>query len=213
MKRYVKPVVAAAAVMFAQWSFLSATSYAQGTFVEGGTTTLADSLGTATGSEALNVQWAVYDQSGVYTYFYQLNNPAGDVVLNSEGQPISPTTPAVVNTFQLYFDTSVPGSFLSGNQTFNYGNANGLLWVFPTAVSPGSSSELMAFQSDLAPGTGSASALSTFGGSPPSPWAQSLSSTPIAVPQAAPEPETISFLVLTALGLPFALRPRRSIKP
>jgi len=210
----VKPIVALVSGAILLPCLLDQTAYAQSTFIEGGTSTLADVFLTATGTEALSVSWFVVENtsSDVYTYAYNVNNPVGDVELNNDGTKT--TIPETFNNFSISFNTLLPGANITGTApiggTFQNNGASGLSWSFPD-VSPGTSSALLAFQSSLAPGLGNASA---GGGSiPPGPWSSIPAGEPVPVPRAVPEPATKALLALTALLLlPFSSTWRRLLR-
>lgn len=195
MNTHVKPIASLGLGILLSLA-LTQKIHAQGTLVMNGISPLADSLGTSTGSEALSVQWSVYynNTGNFFTYFYQLNNPAGDILLNPDGSPYSPTVPESVDTFTVDFNAAPPGMVISGNQTYNNGPA-GLEWVFSSGIAPGANSGLLSFESNLGPGptpTGSAQANNVLGGSPPAPWATSTSL--VSVPRAVPEPATLALM-------------------
>ena len=201
----VKSMVALASGAILLPGLLLQTAQAQSTLVESGTSVLADDVLTATGPEALTVSWFVVENtsSDIYTYSYNVNNPAGDVELPASPNPGAPET---VGSFTVSFDTTMPGAFLSGTQpvpgSLQNDGASGLVWTFPS-VSPGSSSALLAFQSALPPSPGNASA--SGGAIPPAPWSTYPAGTPIPVPRAVPEPAIIDLCALTALLLlPFS---------
>ena len=171
--------------------------YAQGNLVELGTSTLADSFGTSSGPEALVVSWAVLVNpvSDVYTYYYNLSNPANDVLLNQNGTPTS--TPETINSFQVAFNATAPGALI-GNPvggTLASSDGTGISWYFSPTVASGNS-VLLAFQSDLGPGLGNAAAN---GANPPGPWSSTPSGQPVPVPRPAPEPATLALLGLAGL--------------
>jgi hypothetical protein len=221
----VKPLVALASGAMLLSGLFSHTAQAQSTLIEQGTSSLGDVFLVNTGSEALTVSWFVVENtsSDLYTYAFNVNNPSGDVQLNNDNTPyISPitktTVPETFNSFSLTFDTTIPGAFVSGTQPVGGSLVNngstGLTWNFP-AVSPGSSTALLAFQSDLAPGLGSAAGNASAGGgaTPPSPWSSIPAGQPVPVPRAAPEPEITGLLALTALVLlPFSSTWRRLLR-
>lgn len=172
----------------------------------GGTVAMADSLGANSGPEALSLQWSVYYNSvgNFFTYFYSVNNPSGDIVLNPDGSPFSPTTPEAIDTFTVDFNASLPGMVISGNQTYNNGAA-GLEWVFNNGVGPGANTGLLSFESNYGPGpaaSGSAGANNVLGGSPPAPWTTTPTGQ-IAIPRVAPEPGTVALLVTGASAFLF----------
>jgi hypothetical protein len=206
----IKPIVAVASGTVLLSSFLCQNSQAQGSFYETGTSTLADVFGTTTGNDVLTVSWFVAESpDGLYTYGFNVNNPAGDVELNNNGTPT--TTPETFNNFSITFNTTLPGAYVSGTEPVGGSLLNdgtsGLTWTFP-AVSPGTSSPLLAFQSDLAPGinSGSMGNVGVGGGAiPPSPWSSALTGQTVPVPRVIPEPEITDMLALTALLLlPFS---------
>jgi hypothetical protein len=172
---------------------------------ESGTSILADSLGTATGPEALTVSWSVVENvSLVYTYSYSVNNPVGDVNLNNG-------SPEPVDSFSVAFDTTAPGAFITGSQTgggFDLNNgASGLFWAF-APVNPGTSSGPLSFESDQPPTLGNANAQDA---NPPSPWSSNPDGQQVPVPIAVPEPGTW-VLVAIGTGLGVFLRGRKQAR-
>lgn len=204
MKTKGKPFVALAAATILVPGLMSPCAQAQSTLIESGTSQLANVL-QQTGTEGLSVSWFVVENnaSGVYTYAYNVNNPAGDEQETPQGVPIAGTS-ETFNSFSISFNTTDDGAFLSGTAPTDgslvNGGANGLTWNFP-AVTPGNSSELLAFQSADAPVMGSASV--SGGTIPPSPWSSLGNGQPVPVPRAAPEPEVTSLFAFAALLLPF----------
>jgi hypothetical protein len=181
---------------------------AQGRVVEFGKSILADVFGAANGPEALGVVWSVGESdSGLYTYSYTVINPLGDVLLTDQGQPTS--TPEIVDSFSVGFDTTAPGAYVPSSQTggtvdLDLGTA-GLFWYFPP-VPPGGRSPLLSFESHAPPTLGNADASDA---NPPSPWSSSPSGQPVGVPgdpqTDVPEPTTVALFVATGLLL-LALR-------
>jgi len=211
MKKNEKPIVALAAGAILLIGVLSQTAQAQSILVESGTSILANVFGTTTGSEALTVSWFVVENttSDIYTYAYNVNNPAGDVVLNNNDTPTA--TPETVVNFALSFNTTLPGAFIPpgtvpvGGSLQNNG-ANGLAWAFDPVL-PGTSSPLLAFQSTLAPANGNASAT---GGIPPGPWSTVPFGQSVPLPRPTPEPTTTALFALSLLFLlPFRSTLRR----
>jgi len=207
MKRHVKPIVALVSGVTLLTGVVCPTTRAQDVLIESGSSILANSLGQTTGSEVVTVSWFVLENtvSDVYTYGYNINNPAGDVVLTgpTAGQP------ETVNEFQLTFDATVPGAVISASEPvggfYQDNGTGGLLWLFPTGgVTPGTTSALISYSSDLGPGMGNASAS---GANSPGPWASNPSGqpVPVALPRAVPEPATLTLLAV-ALLLPFRRR-------
>jgi hypothetical protein len=191
---------------------LCPTIQAQSVLIESGSSVLADTLGTATGPEAVTVSWFVLENTAtdIFTYGYNVNNPTGDVQLPGAPDPGQPET---VGSLTLSFDTTVQGALVSATApvggTFQNNDANGLSWTFPS-VNPGNVSALLAFQSTLAPVLGNASAGD--GAIPPAPWSSVPNGQPVPVPgllHATPEPETTTLLALTLLFLPFRSTQRR----
>ena len=134
--------------------------------------------------EALTVDWSVAeDGSGIYTYSYTIQNPAGDVILNDAGEPTS--TPEVVDAFSIGFDTTLPGAYVpvsqAGGSTEQNNGVDGLFWSFAT-VNPGADSPALSFQSYLAPGLGNANAQD---GNPPSPWSTIPGGQQLPVPHSS----------------------------
>jgi hypothetical protein len=184
---------------------LSQTARAGTLLNESGQAILANAYGAATGPEALTVDWSVVeDASGIYTYSYAIQNPAGDVILTDTGAPTS--TPEIVDAFSIGFNTTVPGAFVPGSQTGGSSEQNngidGLFWSF-AAVNPGAGSPALSFQSYLAPGLGNANAQD---GNPPSPWSTVPGGQQLPVPQ--PVPDSAPALVLLAGCLLMLLLPQ-----
>jgi hypothetical protein len=180
----------------------SPTARAQGLLNESGSATLADVFGTATGPEALTVNWSVVESPFfVYTYTYTVQNPAGDVLLNGDDTPTS--NPEIVDALSVQFNATVPGAYVansqSGGATEQNNGAAGLFWSF-AAVSPGASSPALSFQSDLPPVQGNANAS---GDNPPAPWSSVPNGQQVPVPSSVPEPATFSLLAGTLLLFPF----------
>jgi len=174
---------------------------------ESGTAILADAFGTATGSEALTVDWSVVESvSDIYTYSYIIQNPAGDVLLNNDGTPTS--IPEIVDAFGIGFDTTIPGAYVPFSQAggaYRQNNGvNGLFWFFP-AVPAGYSSPMLSFESYLPPALGNADAEDA---NAPSPWASIPYGQRVPVP-AIIVPEPTSTLALLAAAL-LLLLPFRS---
>lgn len=176
------------------------TARAQGSFPESGTAILADSFGIATGAEALTVNWTVTESDNVYTYSYTIENPAGDVVLHTDGS--ATTTPEIVDDFSVAFDTTVAGAYVASTQTggtFQENNGtDGLFWVFDD-VYPGSSSPTLSFESDLPPVLGDAEAS---GEPPPSPWSSIPNGDQVPIPAVVPEPATLMLVAGSLLLFP-----------
>jgi hypothetical protein len=155
--------------------------------IESGTSTLVN----ASATEPLTVTWSVTETGSTYTYSYIVNNPVGDVQLNSNTGKKT-TNPETVDYFSVGFDTTVPGAYIlstqaGGNSMLNNG-VNGLSWNF-AAVNPGSSSPTLSFESSLYPGSASANASDH---NPPSPWYSSPGGQLVPAPVAAvPEPTTL----------------------
>ncbi len=197
-----KPIAAVAVGAVLLSGMLCPAARAQGLLNESGTAILANAFGTATGPEALTVDWSVVESaSDVYTYSYTIENPAGDVVLKSDGSPTS--TPEIVDDFSVSFDATVAGAYVPSSQTGGTYQQNngviGLFWAFD-AVNPGGSSPTLSFESDLPPALGNANAS---GEPPPSPWASVPSGQQVPVPSVVPEPPT--FILMAGTLLLFAL--------
>jgi hypothetical protein len=200
MKICGKPIVlglASGAMLFAGVTCLNTQA---APFSESGTSVLADAFGTDSGPEALTVSWSVNENMmGVYTYAYVISNPAGDVLLNSAGQPTG--TPEIVDSYAVGFDTTVAGAYIAGSiagGVFDLNNGvDGLSWQF-TAVPAGNNSPELTFESDLPPTMGDADAQDA---NPPSPWSSFPDGQPVPVP--APLPDATSTLAMLGgtLGL------------
>jgi len=213
MKIHTKPIVALASGAVLLTGVVCQTAQAQlipswSTVADGGTlspSVLADAIAQNTGPEALTVDFSVSQVLGAYQYTYTVNNPVGDVLLNNNGSPT--TTPEIVDAFSVAFNTTLPGAYVLGSQAGGLFDQNngvaGLNWAF-AAVSPGSSSPVLSFDSDMPPTLGNANASDS---NPPSPWASNPDGQQVPVPSTVPEPTTIALL---AGGL--LLLPLRSIK-
>jgi hypothetical protein len=194
---------------------LCPTLQAQGNFDEKGNSVLADVFGTASGPEALIVTWTVVENaSGIYTYSYNVNNLAGDVLLTDSDQPTS--KPEIVDTLTVAFDTTAPGAFVPLSQTGGSCDVNlgpfGLFWSF-TPVQPGSTSPTLSFESDLPPVLGNASATDS---SPPSPWSSSPDGQQVPVPDPqtdVPEPAPAALVALALLFIPSRAALRKKTGP
>ncbi len=109
------------------------TTHAQ-TLIATNNSALANVFGVSTGPEALVIGWSVVESAtGVYTYTYTVNNPAGDVLLTSA--ETAPTgTPEIVDSFSVGFNTTLLGAFIPGSQAggaFDLNNGvNGLTCGF-----------------------------------------------------------------------------------
>jgi hypothetical protein len=211
VKRQMKPIVALASGAILLFGLLSPTVQAQSTVISSATSTLAPSVIPSGGyganpEEYLVISWSVTESiANIFTYSYTVENPAGDVLLNPDGT-LTPT-PNSVNNFEVTFNTTAPGAYLPGSimgGAFDQASGVGLTWDF-NAVTAGSSSALLTFQSTLGPNSGDAGA---DGGSPPAPWSStSLNGQQVPVPgvvmHTAPEPATTTLLALALLLLPF----------
>jgi hypothetical protein len=168
---------------------------------ESGTSILADSYHSESAPEAITVSWSVVENAlDIYTYSYTVNNPAGDVLLNNEGQPTS--TPEIVDSYSLGFDTTFPGAYLSGSQTggiYQQDNGTGLKW-FLSPVAAGEKSGPLSFESYLPPTPGDANAMDA---NPPSPWASIPAGQPVPIPRVPDSTATITLLAGVLLLLPF----------
>ena len=204
MKTQINTIAALASGAILLSGVLSQTAQAS---VESGSAQLADVLGVDTGPESLTVSYLVTLSAGVYTYTYSVFNPAGDVLLNTNGLPTA--TPEVVDAFSVGFDTTQPGAFIAGSQTGGLADLNdgvaGLFWAF-TGVNPSNSSPTLSFESDLPPVMGNAGAQDA---NPPSPWASNPDGQDVPVPNTALAPDSTSTLAL--FGGVLLLLPFRSI--
>jgi hypothetical protein len=156
---------------------------AQATVIETNTAVLADSLGAASGSEALTLDYDVDLTGGIYTYNFIVNNPIGDVLLppNSGSE--------VVDEFTLNFNAAAPGAVLPGSMsglgtTMADNGEFGLIWYFVPSLTAGSSSATLSFESDDAPTLGDASASDA---NAPSPWSSVPGGQFVALPSTVPD--------------------------
>jgi hypothetical protein len=199
-----KPVAALAAGILVFLTLGGGKVLAQ-SVIESGSSYLSDVLGSGPSSpETLTVSWLVTENmSGVYTYSYTIFNPAGDVLLNNMGAPTM--TPEIVDSFNVGFDTTMPGAYVPGSimgGAFDQNNGpDGLSWAF-NAVNPNNSSPTLTFQSLMPPSLGTANASDR---NPPSPWSSIPNGQLVPVP--APVPEPPAFLLFSLAGL--ALLPFR----
>src|SRR5580698_8212229 len=108
-----KPVAALAAGILVFLTLGGGKVLAQ-SVIESGSSYLSDVLGSGPSSpETLTVSWLVTENmSGVYTYSYTIFNPAGDVLLYNMGAPTM--TPEIVDSFNVGFDTTMPGAYVPG---------------------------------------------------------------------------------------------------
>jgi hypothetical protein len=137
-------------------------------------------------SVSIPVAYQVFDNSGVYTYDYEVSNPAGDS--------------AAVLSFSVGFNSTTPGALVAGGNGAN-NSGLGVIWN-PTIVLAGDTSSTLSFLSDEAPIMGNASVNGTL--NPPGPWGSTSDpSTEVPVPSPVPEPEVTSLLSLAMLLLPF----------
>jgi len=202
MKLNAKPTLVLGAI--ACLSLISPAAHAQQALLNiSGNSVLADAFGVNTGPEALVVAWTVTENASlVYTYTYVINNPAGDVLLNNNGSPT--TTPEIVDAFEVGFDTTKTGAYITGTQSggvFDQNNGTaGLTWAF-NAVAAGTSSPILSFESDLPPVLGNANAQDA---NPPSPWSSFPNGQQIMVPGNVPEPGTVALVLTGLMSLPFA---------
>jgi hypothetical protein len=201
MSKNLKPIIVVATLS----GLLCQTAHAQ--LIESGTSILAPTtppiggIGVAP-EEYITVSWSVVLNSGVYTYAYQVNNPAGDVLENNDGSLT--TTPEIVDAFQLNFNTLITGAVVGGptGGIFTENNGvDGLQW-FLSPVAAGTSSPWLSFQSDLPLTLGNANAQDS---DPPSPWASTAANgQQVPIPNTVtpvPEPMTTTLLALTGLLL------------
>jgi hypothetical protein len=213
MKTQVKPIITLVAGAILLSGAFSPTAQAN-TLISSGTSTLAPSVAPTGGyganpQEYLTISWSVSENaSDIYTYSYTVNNPAGDVLLNSDGSLTS--TSEIVDDFDVTFNTTVPGAYLSGSQSggaYDQVENVGLNWAF-AAVAAGSSSAALTFQSTLGPlALGNASANDA---DPPSPWTStSPHGQQVPVPQGVPERVAKPLLALPLLLLIFHFPLRR----
>lgn len=210
MKISVKPIIALVSGPFLLSGLLAST--AQAALTPGGTgisgsSVLADADGVATGPEAITVNWSVVESlSDVYTYSYDISNPAGDVLLGSG-------LPEIVDDFTVAFPAAV-GAIVANSETGGTGSAplsvvnnmTGVNWLMLTpTVAAGTTSGWLTFQSLLAPSLGNASATDA---NPPSPWASTPDGQEVPVPgngsfSVPDSASTMSLLAGMMLLLPF----------
>jgi hypothetical protein len=199
MKARTKPIGILASTAILLSTGLFQTAHAQSTLIESGTASLADVFGVFIGPDAVQISYFVLENNvtDLYTYGYNILNPAGDVVLNPDQSPT--TTPEVFSTLTLTFNpeqNAIVATVPVGG-TFKEDADLSVTWTFPT-VAPGASSALLAFQSPYAPTMGNASVGG--GATPPSPWS-SINGQLVPVPHAAPEPSTTALVGLGAMFL------------
>lgn len=203
MRSRTKPLLAWISGAIALPALLGQTAHAGGLLDEAGKSVLADVFGSSSGPEALVVTWSVVENAcDIYTYSYTVNNLTGDVLLNNEGQPTS--TPEIVDSYSLSFDTTAPGAYLPSSQAGGLINqnkgVNGLFWAF-APVQLGNHNSVLSFESDMPPTSGAASASDA---DPPSPWTSLPDGQFVPVPdgpEAVPEPTTAALAGLAVLVL------------
>ena len=219
MKISTTSVIVTASGLFLLSGVLSGTAEAQGLLNESGIAILAPTLAPVGGyasnpQEYLSVAWSVVEsESGLYTYSYTVQNPAGDVVLNANGSLTS--TPEIYDVFSTDFNTSASGAYVTGSLTggiFQQVNTVNLAWFFNPAVPAGSAGPTVTFQSDLPPGMANSSADGAIPWSSVSPGGQQVPVPDTATP--LPEPSTAALFALTPLLHPsFRMRLRRFLRP
>jgi hypothetical protein len=210
MSTRIKPLQVISSFLIFISAALGQSAHAQGTLIELGSSTLANSLGTSVGPETLVVSWAVFDNSvsDVYTYYYNVSNPANDVLLNPNGGPTS--TPESVDSFQVAFNAAGKGALLGppAGGALASSDATGVSWYFFPTIAAGGSSGILSFQSDFGPGLGNAAAN---GANPPGPWSTAPNGQPVPIPHVTPEPGILYLMGMSALlVLPFRSSLRRS---
>jgi hypothetical protein len=203
MKTCVKPIVALAAGAILLTGALCQTARAQNIVVESDLTpsilapTPAPPGGYAVNpQEYLSVAWEVTENlsDSVYTYYYDVSNPSGDVLYNSDGS--LGTTLEDVAYFSVDFPTTgnyVPGTIHGGGAV--QFTANTIEWL--VNIPAGGTSGVLQFDSDIPPTLGNATSSDS---AAPAPWT-SANPDGTLVPVPVPEPATTTLLALTALLL------------
>lgn len=212
MKINVKPIIALVSGPFLLSGLLAPT--AQAALTPGGSgisgsSILADVDGGNSAPEALTVDWSVVESAtDVYTYSYDVFNPAGDVLL--PGVP-NAGDPEIVDQLIVDFNTLASGAVLASSATggtlaLPLANGTGMKWILETpSVAAGGSSGWLTFQSLLAPSAGNATANDA---NPPSPWSSDPDGQAVPVPgngsfSVPDSASTMSLLAGMMLLLPF----------
>lgn len=191
MKRWVKHVIVVAAGAILLSGFIGQT--AQATLVESGTAIMADGNGSTAAPEALVVSYSVDDTAGIYTYSYNVSNPALDQILAGPNEGRSEE----FSVFSVTFNTTPLGAILGAASGGAYDPiaSGGVEWNFYPAIYAGSSSGYLTFQSDFAPEFGDAGAQDS---NLPSPW-----TGVVPVPATPDSTNTMFLLGGMMLFLPF----------
>jgi hypothetical protein len=214
MKRLKTPVIAVASGVVLMSGVPCQMAHAQSLLNQPGTSVLAPSVTPIGGfasnpQEYLSVAWLVTENgSGVYTYSYTVQNPAGDVLLTAGGGLTA--TPEIYDAFSADFDTTIPGAYVPASQTggvFQQVNTVDLAWFFNPSVAAGTVGPTVTFESDLPPVLGNASAEGAIPWSSLSPGGQE-----IPIPSSVPEPTTLVLFTLAAL-LFFPFPRQRELAP
>jgi hypothetical protein len=199
MKINKKPLLAMVCGPILLCAAVCQTAHANVVMVETNTAVLADSQGANTGPEALQVGYSVTEDTpdDIFTYTYNIFNPAGDVLLNGGG-------PEKVDFFAVDFNTTTPGSYFDQTGgTFGGANPTGLFWFLKTPeVFAGNYSGALSFESLIGPTMGNGSASD---GNPPSPWDSSPDGSQLPVP-APDSASTMTLLGGVMMLLPFGKR-------
>jgi hypothetical protein len=215
MKRYAKSTNFLRVLGIFLVAMLGQTARAQSTVASGlsvlGPATPPVGGITAAPQEYVEVSWSVVLTGSIYTYNYQVVNPAGDVAEDNQGN-LQPGDPETVTLFQVGFNTMASGALIPGSVSGGYvstvNSGIGITWYLPFSpysVAPGNVSGVLSFESYNAPVLGNASAQD---GGPPSPWASaSPNGQPVDVPDPiqgqtiVPEPSVTTLFGLAGLGL------------
>jgi len=196
MRNHLKPNIALACGAMLLFGMLCQSANA-----ESGTSILATQA-TTDPSEQLTIDWSVVENSGVYTYTYDVYNPSGDVLWPA-------TDPAVPESFEDFYigvNYSLVTSISDGGTDFG---SHSIKWFLDPSIAPGSSTGDLVITSDYGPVMSSAKANDQ---NEPSPWNTTYAGgTPIPVPGAVPDTaNTMILLGSTLVLLPLARLFRKS---
>jgi hypothetical protein len=214
MKMHIKPINILACGSILLSALLCQT--VQATLGPGGSisgvSVLADIQGTATGSEALTVDWSVSESllGGVYTYSYTVNNPLNDVLLGGTNAGAG----EIVDAFGVSFHTAGADVLSITGGSEGGASPKGVGWELESpTVAAGTNSGPLTFTSDLPPQAGNASANDS---DPPAPWSTFPNGTPVPVPgngSLVPDAtDTMTLLAGMMVLLPFRSNFKRIVR-